>query len=241
MKTLILSLLYFLSGLAFIILKYIPGPVPEFVVKARIEPLLILILLVNLEPGKQVTHWLLFLSLLFAWAGDVLLELPNAFSLTRLHETFFMAGLAGFLITQLLFFTLFSLAPVRKSGWRLFPVMLLPVCLYGAGLLWIMMDDLGNLRVPVIVYTVVILAMIAAAINRYKKVNERSYFLVLAGALLFLLSDSLLAVNKFSFPFRGSSPLIMARRTPLPLRRTVTRFPSSFGGPVSPRARTSML
>jgi len=209
MKTLILSVLYFLTGIAFMLLQYVPGSMPEFVMKILMMPMLILIFTFNLKVGRVTTHWLLFFALIFAWAGDVLLEMPNAFTLAPQGAFFFMAGLGCFLITQLLYVILFSIVPARNQPWHKFWLFCLPVILYGAGLLWYMVDDLGAMRLPVFFYTVVILSMLIASINRYKKVIDISYYLVLTGAILFVLSDSMLAVNKFSLPFKGASPLIM--------------------------------
>ena len=130
--------------------------------------------------------------------------------LTQQNEILFMIGLVCFLITHVLYFAVFCLAPGRNYAVKRISLFLLPVIMYGAGLLYYLMDDLGDMRIPVIVYTVVLLAMLAAAISRYKKVSSASYYLVLMGAVLFVLSDSLLAVNKFSHPLKGSSALIMS-------------------------------
>jgi uncharacterized membrane protein YhhN len=65
------------------------------------------------------------------------------------------------------------------------------------------------MRLPVIIYTIVILTMLEAAINRYGKVNRLSFILVLAGAILFVISDSLIALNKFGFPFMFSGVAVM--------------------------------
>ena len=70
-------------------------------------------------------------------------------------------------------------------------------------------NDLGAMRIPVILYAVVILSMLGAAINRLGKVNKSSYYLVLAGAILFLISDSAIAINKFTYKFEFSSIVIM--------------------------------
>ncbi|MFM8740122.1 MAG: lysoplasmalogenase family protein, partial [Cytophagales bacterium] len=40
--------------------------------------------------------------------------------------------------------------------------------------------------------------------------SDKSFFLVMLGALLFMVSDSLLAVNKFLNPFEFSGIAIMA-------------------------------
>lgn len=66
------------------------------------------------------------------------------------------------------------------------------------------------MRIPVIIYTVIILIMLSGAINRMEKVNKSSFYLVLTGAILFVISDSAIAVNKFSFAFAYSSIIIMS-------------------------------
>jgi uncharacterized membrane protein YhhN len=82
--------------------------------------------------------------------------------------------------------------------------LLLPVIFYGVVLVFLLYDHLDGMRLPVIIYAIVILTMLIAAINRYEKAGGLSFILVLAGALLFVISDSLIAVNKFGFPFRFS-------------------------------------
>jgi uncharacterized membrane protein YhhN len=76
-----------------------------------------------------------------------------------------------------------------------------PVILYGMGILWLLYEGLGDMKLPVTTYTVVIMTMLLAAINREMKVNRQSYLLVLAGAVIFVVSDSILAINKFAQPF----------------------------------------
>ena len=77
--------------------------------------------------------------------------------------------------------------------------------LYGWGILCLLSDGLGDMKLPVTIYTVVILSMLLAAINREKKVNRQSFLLVLAGAILFILSDSLIAINRFEQPFEAGT------------------------------------
>jgi len=54
------------------------------------------------------------------------------------------------------------------------------------------------------------LSMVAAAINRMDRVNKISYIAVLCGAILFVISDSLISINKFYAPFRYSGIAIMS-------------------------------
>jgi uncharacterized membrane protein YhhN len=52
--------------------------------------------------------------------------------------------------------------------------------------------------------------MLAGAINRIDKVKKKSFWLVLAGAILFVISDSAIAINKFSYHFEYSGIVIMS-------------------------------
>jgi uncharacterized membrane protein YhhN len=88
--------------------------------------------------------------------------------------------------------------------------LLIPVLIYGLGLISYLYTDLAEMRLPVIIYAVVILSMLSGAINRKDKVNSDSFYLVLTGAVLFVISDSAIAVNKFSHHFDSSGIVIMA-------------------------------
>jgi uncharacterized membrane protein YhhN len=71
-------------------------------------------------------------------------------------------------------------------------------------------QDLKEMKLPVILYAIVILLMLSGAINRIDKVNKKSFLLVLAGAILFVVSDSAIAINKFSIKFEYSGIVIMS-------------------------------
>jgi uncharacterized membrane protein YhhN len=202
-KTGILSVLYFLIGIIYILLPVIPVPLPPLAVKALIIPILILVLKVNVKNGNTLSHWLIFAALVFSWAGDVALGIP------RHQDSMFILGLVCFLLTHVLYVIVFFRTAGKNLPPKRFLYSVIPVLLYGVVLLYILYNDLGELKIPVIIYTTVILAMVAAAINRVEKVNRTSFYLVLAGAVLFLSSDSMLAINKFSNPFPFASPLIM--------------------------------
>ena len=112
-----------------------------------------------------------------------------------------MVGLSAFLIAQVLYLIAFFSTPGQNILFFRRVWLILPVIAYGMGLIWILFDGLGDMKVPVIVYAVVILTMLTGAINRQEKVSRQSYLLVLSGALLFVLSDSLIAINKFAYEF----------------------------------------
>jgi uncharacterized membrane protein YhhN len=109
-----------------------------------------------------------------------------------------------------MYFTVFLLTPGKNSILTNRIWLLIPVIIYGLILIFYLYNDLAKMRLPVILYAAVILTMLSGAINRREKVNRKSYYLVLAGAILFVISDSSIAVNKFSHQFESSGIVIMA-------------------------------
>jgi uncharacterized membrane protein YhhN len=202
-RTWILSVFYFVIGIFYILLPVIPSSIPHLAVKALIIPILIGLFRAFVKNGTVMSHWLMTAALIFSWAGDV------ALGITTHPEAMFMLGLICFLLTHIFYFIVFFLTPGKNLSFKKFLSSLIPLLIYGLFLLYILYDELGGMRIPVMLYTFFILAMVAGAINRVEKVNRTSYYLVLTGALLFLSSDSILAINKFSHPFALASPLIM--------------------------------
>jgi uncharacterized membrane protein YhhN len=204
MKTRILAFIYFIIGILFLIIENNPSYIPALILKALMIPVLGVIFLINLRTVSNLLHKFMFTGLFFSWVGDVLLEIPGE------AADLFIPGLICFLLAHIMYLLTFFLTRgenfiLKKGFW-----LLLPVMLFGAVIIFYLHNDLGNMMIPVTLYTVVILAMVTGAINRIKKVSAVSYWLVLTGAILFLISDSALAINKFGHPFSGSSIVIMS-------------------------------
>jgi uncharacterized membrane protein YhhN len=175
----------------------------EFILKALIIPVLIVLFLVNIRPSENSLHYLLLAALIFSWAGDILLDIPKKFG------DYFIPGLISFLLSHIMYLTLFFRTPGKNVIFSKRSYLLIPVVIYGLGLIEYLYPGLGPMAIPVIVYALAILIMISAAINRLEKVNKTSYYLVLAGAILFLISDTAIAVSRFHHHFHGSSLFIM--------------------------------
>ena len=204
MKTVILSVVYFITGFLFLLLQHQIFFLPAFIFKSLIIPVLLILFFVNAGPIIRISHRLMLAGLFFSWAGDVTLELVH------LNENIFVLGLSLFLLAHIIYFILFITTPGKNiiRGKGLFLV--LPLIIYGSVLICYLYNDLGSMSVPVIIYAVVILTMIAGAINRFEKVNRESYYMVLSGAILFVISDSAIAINKFSLPFESSAIVVMS-------------------------------
>jgi|WetSurMetagenome_2_1015567.scaffolds.fasta_scaffold00485_4 uncharacterized membrane protein YhhN len=203
MKTKIITLLYFLTGFLFIIFQNQLSVVPVLLLKALIIPVLIILLITNCGIELTNSHRLMFSGLFFSWAGDVILEF------SKINGNLFIGGLVCFLLAHVMYFIVFTITPGKNAifGNRIY--LLIPVILTGTGLIYYLWDDLDGMRLPVTVYAIVILTMLTGAINRLEKVNRTSFILVLGGAILFVISDSAIAVNKFSYKFESSGIVIM--------------------------------
>jgi uncharacterized membrane protein YhhN len=95
---------------------------------------------------------------------------------------------------------------------------------YGFLIGFVMIPNLGNMLVPVVTYLLVIVAMgVLAALSGV------NHWLVVAGACLFIASDSLIAVNRFIAPVPNSSLLIMVTYYPAQLLITTGASLHGFG------------
>jgi uncharacterized membrane protein YhhN len=182
-------------GIVFIALETLGMVWPGIIAKALIIPILFILYYRYVKSSMNLFHRLILTALVFSWCGDVLLE----FAL--FNETYFLAGLGSFLLAQFMYLIAFFSTPGKNliAGSKFW--LLIFVAVYGAALLYYLWDGLGDMKIPVLVYAVVILTMLSAAINRMGKVDRLSFILVLFGAILFVLSDSMIAVNKFRQPF----------------------------------------
>lgn len=149
----------------------------------------------------------LLLALFACWIGDVSLMFVG------LNDVWFMIGLGSFLIGHLLYIITYRQHRSENTEHELLPVQKirfsLPVVLAGTGLVAILFPVLGGLRFPVTLYSIAIIVMVMNAIFRFGRTTTKSFWLVLAGAILFMLSDSILAINKFSGAMKMSGVLIM--------------------------------
>lgn len=147
------------------------------------------------------------LAILFSLAGDVLLMFDAG------NELFFIFGLLAFLTSHL-----FYIFAYRQHQWSAVEDKLkgiqkirlaFPIVLAGTGLMVVLYDALGSLKIPVMVYALVLVVMVLNALFRYGRTSPKSFWLVFGGAAFFMLSDSLLAINKFLTPIANSGTWIM--------------------------------
>jgi alkylglycerol monooxygenase len=142
---------------------------------------------IRAEGSNDLKKPLLLAALACSIAGDVWL----------MFSGFFIQGLASFLLAHVCYIALF------KQGTPWFPSKkALLICLaYGTAMHAYLLPHLGaGLQIPVAVYVLFIALMGAQAIGRAWLQQTASSRWVAVGALLFMASDSLLAINLFVAP-----------------------------------------
>lgn len=142
--------------------------------------------------------WIAAGALFFSLAGDAFL----------MFEGFFIPGLVSFLLAHVCYIALLrSDAPWLASRRAVACISLVAAAMYA--LLW-----LGGLpaalRLPVLAYVGVIATMAAQAWGRHRVLRNPASLLVAAGASLFMLSDSLLAINRFVQPLPWAAVGVLA-------------------------------
>jgi len=145
-------------------------------------------------------------ALVFCWAGDVLLMFQDG-------EIFFILGLVAFLIGHLFYMISYRKLRIMNYSESLMNVQKIrhsfPIVIAGTGLVIILFPHLGGLKIPVMVYAVVLTLMVLQALFRYGFTSKKSFALIFIGALFFMVSDSVLAINKFLEPLPLASLTIM--------------------------------
>ncbi len=166
------------------------GIVLHRVAKSLLMPGLML-LVWSAGPGIPRRGWL-FAALFASWLGDLLLMLPG--------NQFFLFGLASFFVAHVFYLLVFQVGMLLRPGGllRIRPWMALPFLGFAGALLGLLWEGIpADMRLSVCAYAGVISLMALAAWGKSRAFSAPWAGLLMAGALLFLLSDSLIALGKF--------------------------------------------
>lgn len=174
----------------------------QWISKPLILPFLLLYFYAETTSISNALKKWIFLALIFSWAGDVLLMFQGK------NELFFILGLSAFLLAHIFYILFFHFIRIREkipgNGWYL-----LFLLIYYSVLMRELNPFLGTLAIPVRVYGLVISIMLLMAMHMKALTVKKAGWQMLAGAALFVLSDSVLAINKFYQPFEPAGLVIM--------------------------------
>jgi len=151
---------------------------------------------------RGVTGWV-NAALIFSLAGDVFLLFEDR------DPLFFMLGLGSFLLAHIFYIGAFlhlrKILGVTSVRWP----WIIGGILYVAILLLGLMPFLGELKIPVIVYALVLSGMLLSVSHAFRLPYAKPGVICLSGAVLFVISDSVLAINKFYMGFAFAGLVIM--------------------------------
>lgn len=159
----------------------------------------ILIIIIPIVFGRSLRSSYMKLTMtafVFCLLGDILL----------LRDTMFIAGLIAFLVGHILL--ILSFRKLNKTPLNTIACL----CIIGiaSGYFLFIKQHLGALQIPVLAYVIVISLMSIVGLSLYLSSRQRKDMWLVVGVLLFMLSDMILAYNKFIQPFTWSSAAILS-------------------------------
>lgn len=134
-------------------------------------------------------------ALLFGWIGDVVL-------LSGTADSTFTTGLFSFLVAHILYIVFFlHIVPFKQKGIVVNILAAIFLTAFLVLFLFVLWELISDLQTPVTIYAIAVSFMVLSAVNttnsgKVRRLGRQNF---VPGALLFLLSDTLLAANKFAF------------------------------------------
>lgn len=193
------AVLYFLVLLADLCMIALDLPYARFATKPLIMILLGFVCWARAGGLPLRARNFIFAAIIFSWGGDVLLLFPH----------YFVPGLLSFLTAHILYTAFFlQVNPKPRPGIGEI-IMAALIITYAAALVTWLFPHLGTLKPAVMLYTMVITVMLLSALRAFGLHSGKAGRLCVWGALLFVVSDSVLAVEKFYSAFPGSNIVVM--------------------------------
>jgi uncharacterized membrane protein YhhN len=193
MFTVSLSIVALISAILTIYAKIAKKTSLEYFFKPFTMIAIIAMAIINSSSPATFYQNAILIGLVFSAIGDVLLID---------EKRFFVYGLLSFLIAHICFIAAFWSDP----NFLVVGLYLLYV-LFFLRILW---KHLGDLKIPVIVYSLILALMSWMALSLTISNHNHNTFHAFIGSILFVASDSLLAFNKFKTEFRYSEIAILA-------------------------------
>ncbi len=154
------------------------------------------------EYRSPKTRNLVLGAILFSLAGDIILMFSG--------EITFLTGLGSFLVAQILYAVIFFKLGSKPTGTLSTRILLLGILAYLLLFMFYIKELVGDMFLPILIYALAISTMLSLATG-LKDVVERGFgLMILVGAAFFVISDSLLAIDKFAQDLPMDRILIMA-------------------------------
>ncbi|MGD1008704.1 MAG: lysoplasmalogenase [Candidatus Aminicenantales bacterium] len=204
MPAVILAALSLLSAVMAILCDA-KGSQPLFrVFKPLTMALIISVALAARPPVPASYKTLILAGLLCSLAGDVVLMFP---------DRWFEAGLVSFMAAHVFYILAFKPGPGQPFS----ATILLPFIIFGLLMFRTLAPSLGRLKLPVLVYIAAITVMAWLAASRFIMMGGTRPLLAFAGGILFLVSDSVLAYDRFAKKLGPAQAIVLGTYFPAQL------------------------
>ncbi len=186
-KARVLYLVYFLAAGLFLLLLPLIHPYSLSPLLKIIPLSCLLILVAGGIKGRQ--RILLVIALLFCMAGDVLLDLDRSAN--------FKPALVAFLLGHVFYIIIFQLERQFEKKRAMY---LVSVIVYTVVVGFFLKDIPAQFLPPIMVYLAVISIMVLSAL-----MMKNFSWVICAGSMIFMISDTIIAINKFLVPIPNST------------------------------------
>ena len=161
----------------------------KFISTPVLMPLLGIFYLVS----ARKKNWLVVAALAFSLLGDVLNQ-------WQANEDVFMIETGAFLLALICYIIALNqpISHLRKVNPFIYVLVVVYVA-YGIVTYLILRSYLGEMELPAVIYFAIVLLMSFSALTRCGQFRSYSFWLPLIGSILFVASDTLLAVNAFEY------------------------------------------
>lgn len=162
------------------------------------KPLLLTVLSIwfwlNTKATATSFSRLILAGLIFSIGGDSFLMFTDK------GPNFFIFGLGSFLIAQLSYMVAYIKYSSQKNGYikRSPWVLIIFLAVFGAIISFLWSGIPAELKIPVTIYSLAIVSMAAAAFNLNGLIAKKTFLFLFGGIVLFIISDSMIAINKFN-------------------------------------------
>lgn len=193
---LFLSLLILVSGILQIRADLRKNQAQVYLFKPLTTALIIILVLLFSPGWADGYSRMILIGLIFSLFGDIFLMLP---------KDRFMAGLISFLIAHIFYIIAFKsgITPsIMRGAW--IPYLVFAILLYAR-----LYAHLGNLKIPVAVYGATLAVMGWLAIEHALTTGNVMHGSAFIGTFLFIVSDSILAMNRFVSPVKAAPAWIL--------------------------------
>lgn len=148
-------------------------------------------------PDTQFYKNMILSGLFFSLLGDIFIMLPS---------DKFIQGLISFLIAHIFYIIAFNSNITQPVSY----LYILPFIIYGFLMFGYLYSNLDKLKIPVIVYITIIMIMVFESLSSYLLLKNTYSLLAFIGAFLFMISDTVLAIDKFKKKFKLAELIILS-------------------------------